>query len=144
MLTIAIMIPITAYFIDTFRTKTLMFSAMMLYFLGTFIGFLAPNFSLLLIGRIFQGLGSGIMIPLMQTILFILFPREKRGFAMGLAGMVINVAPAIAPPISGVLIKYLDWRALFYVSLLMEGIIFIFFYFFIYYLFMLNDTIYYI
>src|SRR5690625_6548227 len=90
MLTIAIMIPITAYFIDTFRTKTLMFSAMMLYFLGTFIGFLAPNFSLLLIGRIFQGLGSGIMIPLMQTILFILFPREKRGFAMGFAGMVIN------------------------------------------------------
>jgi len=123
MLTIAIMIPITAYFIDTFRTKTLMFSAMMLYFLGTFIGFLAPNFSLLLIGRIFQGLGSGIMIPLMQTILFILFPREKRGFAMGLAGMVINVAPAIAPPISGVLIKYLDWRALFYVSLPMAGII---------------------
>src|SRR5690625_7714709 len=76
MLTIAIMIPITAYFIDTFRTKTLMFSAMMLYFLGTFIGFLAAHFSILLIVRIFQGLGSGIMIPLMQTILFILFPRE--------------------------------------------------------------------
>lgn len=125
MVTIAIMIPITAYFIDTFRTKTLMFSAMFLYFLGTLIGFLSPSFSLLLIGRVFQGLGSGIMIPLMQTILFLLFPRERRGFAMGLAGLVINVAPAIAPPISGVLIKYLDWRALFYISLPVAGLILI-------------------
>lgn len=130
MVTIAIMIPITAYFIDTYKTKTLMFSSMLLYFIGTFIGLLAPNFSILLIGRIFQGLGSGIMIPLMQTILFLLFPREKRGFAMGLAGLVINVAPAIAPPISGVLIKYFDWRALFYVSLPIAGIILLLIYFF--------------
>lgn len=123
MVTIAIMIPITAYFIDSYKTKTLMFSSMLLYFLGTLIGFLATNFSLLLVGRVFQGLGSGIMIPLMQTILFLLFPKERRGFAMGLAGLVINVAPAIAPPISGVLIKYLDWRALFYVSLPIAGLI---------------------
>src|SRR5699024_10253345 len=83
MLTIAVLIPVTAYFIDTFRTRNLMLSAMILFFIGTFVGLIAPSFSILLIGRIIQGMGSGIMIPLMQTILFLLFPREKRGFAMG-------------------------------------------------------------
>ncbi|HLR07742.1 MAG TPA: MDR family MFS transporter [Bacillota bacterium] len=113
MLTIAILIPITAYFIDRFTTRTLMMSAMFLFFIGTVIGLAAPSFPILLFGRIVQGTGSGIMIPLMQTILFLLYPKEKRGFAMGLAGLVINVAPAIGPPLSGLLIKYFAWRALF-------------------------------
>src|SRR5699024_11266281 len=86
MLTIVIFIPITAYFIDLFTTRTLMMSAMFLFFIGTVIGLAAPSFPILLFGRIVQGTGSGIMIPLMQTILFLLYPKEKRGFAMGLAG----------------------------------------------------------
>lgn len=135
MLTAAILIPITAYFIDTFQTRKLMLSAMFLFFIGTITGLLAPSFSVLLIGRIFQGIGSGIMIPLMQTILFLLYPREKRGFAMGLAGMVINVAPAIGPPISGVLIKYFEWRSLFYLTLPIAAVIII-----LIYLFMRNIT----
>src|SRR5699024_6857345 len=128
MLTIAVLIPVTAYFIDTFRTRNLMLSAMTLFFVGTFVGLIAPTFSILLIGRIIQGMGSGIMIPLMQTILFLLFPREKRGFAMGLAGMVINVAPAVGPPISGVLIKYFEWRSLFYLTLPIAAIILVMIY----------------
>lgn len=117
MLTAAILIPITAYFIDKFQTRTLMMGAMLLFFTGTLVGLLAPSFPILLVGRIIQGMGSGIMIPLMQTVLFLLYPKGKRGFAMGLAGMVINVAPAVGPPISGVLIKYFEWRALFYLTL---------------------------
>lgn len=117
MLTMAILIPITAYFIDTFKTRTVMISAMSLFILGTFISLFATSFSFLLIGRIIQGIGSGIMMPLMQTILYLVYPREKRGYAMGLAGMVINVAPAIGPPISGLLINYFGWRSLFYIPL---------------------------
>src|SRR5699024_7714689 len=95
----------------------LMMSAMTLFFTGTLISFVAPSFSILIAGRIIQGMGSGIMIPLMQTIMFLIYPKEKRGFAMGLAGLVINVAPAIGPPISGLLIKYFEWRALFLLTL---------------------------
>src|SRR5699024_11458536 len=111
---VAVLIPVTAYFIDTFRAREWMLSAMSLFFIGAFGGLIAPSFPPLLIGRSIQGMGSGIMIPLRQTILFLLLPREKRGFAMGLAGMVINVAPPVGPPISGVLIQYFEWRALFY------------------------------
>src|SRR5699024_12825660 len=63
------------------------------------------------------------------------YPREKRGFAMGLAGMVINVAPAIGPPISGVLIKYFEWRSLFYLTLPIAALIII-----LMYLYMRNIT----
>src|SRR5699024_8933715 len=107
------------------KTRNLMLSAMLLFFIGTLIGLVAPSFSILLIGRIFQGIGSGIMIPLMQTILFLLYPREKRGFGMGLASMVISVVPAIGLPFSGVLIKYFEWRSLFYLSLPFSGLIII-------------------
>lgn len=130
MLTVAILIPITAYFIDTFKTRTLMMTAMTLFLVGTFVGLIAPSFSLLLVGRIIQGIGSGIMIPLMQTILFLIYPREKRGFAMGLAGMVINVAPAIGPPLSGILIKYFEWRSLFLLTLPIATLILVLIFFF--------------
>lgn len=130
MLTAAIFIPITAFFIDRFKTRTLMMGAMCLFFVGTFIGLMAPNFPVLITGRVVQGIGSGVMIPLMQTILFLLYPREKRGFAMGLAGMVINVAPAVGPPISGLLINYLEWRALFYLILPIAAVILIMVFFF--------------
>src|SRR5699024_4622940 len=117
MLTMAILIPITAYFIDTFKTRTVFISAMGLFIIGTAISLLATTFPVLLLGRIIQGMGSGIMMPLMQTILYLIYPREKRGYAMGLAGMVINVAPAIGPPISGLLVEYFGWRSLFYIPL---------------------------
>lgn len=117
MLTMAVLIPITAYFIDTFTTRTIIISAMSLFILGTVISLFSTSFSVMLLGRIIQGMGSGIMMPLMQTVLFLIYPRDQRGYAMGLAGMVINVAPAVGPPLSGVLIKYLGWRSLFYVPL---------------------------
>ncbi|MEW9677400.1 MDR family MFS transporter [Lentibacillus sp. L22] len=135
MLTVAILIPITAYFIDKFQTRTLMMSAMSLFLIGTVVGLFAPSFPVLIAGRIIQGMGSGVMIPLMQTVLFLLYPKEKRGFAMGLAGMVINVAPAVGPPISGILIKYFEWRALFYLTLPIAACILI-----LIFLFMRNVT----
>lgn len=135
MLTVAILIPITAYFIDTFKTRHLMMGAMVLFFIGTFVGLIAPSFHVLLVGRVIQGMGSGIMIPLMQTILFLIYPKEERGYAMGLAGMVINVAPAIGPPLSGVLVEYFEWRALFYLTLPIAAIVLI-----LVFLFMRNVT----
>ncbi|WP_164667818.1 MDR family MFS transporter [Virgibacillus doumboii] len=123
MLTIAVLIPVTAYFIDKFKTRSLMMSAMLLFFAGTAICLFAPSFPVLIAGRVIQGMGSGIMIPLMQTLLFLMYPREKRGYAMGIAGLVINVAPAVGPPISGIIINYFEWRSLFLLTLPIAAII---------------------
>src|SRR5699024_5667357 len=117
MLALAIFTPMSAYLIDKFKARPLMIAAMSLFILGTVLGFFAPSFSILLFGRIIQCVSSGIMMPLMQTLLFLIYPREKRGYAMGLDGLVINVAPAVGPPISGVLINHFAWRSLFLVTL---------------------------
>ncbi|MEJ7383752.1 MFS transporter, partial [Staphylococcus epidermidis] len=67
-----------------------------------------------------QALGAGILMPLSQTLLFIIFPVEKRGMAMGIFGLVIGFAPAIGPTAAGWFIHLFDWRYLFLVVLLIS------------------------
>src|SRR5699024_7781845 len=69
MLVNGIMIPITVFLIEKYTTRRLFMTAMGLFTFGTFISAVAPDFSILLLGRIFQASGAGIMMPLMQTIL---------------------------------------------------------------------------
>lgn len=117
MLVNGIMIPITAFLIKRFTTRKLFLTAMTLFAFGTALAAFSPNFSILLMGRVFQASGAGIMMPLMQTILFLMFPVEKRGTAMGMFGLVIAFAPAIGPGLSGYLVEHFAWRSVFYVVL---------------------------
>ncbi|WP_163583038.1 MDR family MFS transporter [Gracilibacillus saliphilus] len=117
MLVNGIMIPVTAFLIERFTTRALFLTAMGSFAVGTLVAAVAPGFSVLMIGRVLQAAGAGIMMPLMQTIMFLIFPIEKRGTAMGLFGMVIAFAPAIGPTLSGWLVETFPWRSLFYVVL---------------------------
>lgn len=117
MLTNGILIPITAFFIERFSSKHLLVAALSIFSLGTLIGAIAPSFSVLLLARIVQAVGAGIMMPLMQTVMLTLFPPEKRGSAMGLVGLVTGFAPAIGPTLAGWLIVHFSWRSLFYTVL---------------------------
>jgi EmrB/QacA subfamily drug resistance transporter len=129
MLVNGVMIPITAFLIGRFTTRSLFLTAMALFATGTLICAVAPNFSLLMVGRIVQASGAGIIMPLMQTVFFVIFPVEKRGSAMGLFGLVIAFAPAIGPTLSGWLVDQYPWRVLFYIVLPIAIIDFIVAYF---------------
>lgn len=115
MLVNGIMIPITAFLIGKFTTRKLLMGSMILFLIGTIIAAVSPNFTLLMIGRVFQAAGAGIVMPLMQTILLLIYPVEKRGVVMGMVGLVIAFAPAIGPSLSGWIVDVLPWRSLFYV-----------------------------
>ncbi|SHG18951.1 MDR family MFS transporter [Ornithinibacillus halophilus] len=115
MLVNGIMIPVTAFLIETFTTRRLFLTAMGLFGLGTLVCAIAPGFTVLLIGRILQAAGAGIIMPLLQTIMFLIFPIEKRGSAMGMFGLIIAFAPAIGPTLAGYLVENFPWRSLFYV-----------------------------
>ncbi|MGL4874174.1 MAG: MDR family MFS transporter [Clostridium sp.] len=117
MLVLGVMIPFTAFLIDKFKTKTLFLMAMGLFTIGTVIGATATTFDTLLIARLLQAAGAGVLMPLMQTVFLIIFPIEKRGLAMGVVGLVIAFAPAIGPTLSGWIINSHPWRDLFYVTL---------------------------
>lgn len=117
MLVNGIMIPITAFLIETFTARKLFLTAMSIFAFGTLICAFSPGFTVLMIGRVIQAAGAGIMMPLMMTIFLLIFPVEKRGTAMGTVGLVIGFAPALGPVISGWLVEQYPWRSLFYVVL---------------------------
>lgn len=108
-----IMIPISAWLINSFSSKKLYLSAMGTFLIGTIICFIAQNFPVLLAGRLIQAVGVGLSMPLLQNIMLTIFPPEKRGSAMGMAGIVIGLAPALGPTLSGWIIDHYSWRDLF-------------------------------
>lgn len=109
----ACIIPMNAYLVGRFSTRKLFIGGITWFAIGSAIAGLAPSFPFLLIGRVFQAMATGIVMPMVFTLIILLFPREKRGSAMGVIGLIIAFAPAIGPSLSGVLVDSVGWRMLF-------------------------------
>ena len=112
-----VMIPITAFLIERYSTRMLFITAVAVFAAGTLLAGLSTNFTTLLLGRMVQSVGAGVMMPLMQTVILLVYPPEKRGAAMGMVGLAIAFAPAIGPTLSGWIVEHYSWRLLFYVVL---------------------------
>lgn len=113
MLVSGVLIPASAFLLIRFSNRQLFITSMAIFTLGTALAAFAPNFGMLLTGRMVQAAGSSVMGPLLMNIMLISFPREKRGTAMGVFGLVMITAPAIGPTLSGYIVEYYDWRLLF-------------------------------
>ncbi|OBR62470.1 multidrug MFS transporter [Paenibacillus oryzae] len=114
LLVIGVLIPMTAYLMRRFPTRSLFLSAMALFMAGTLVAALSSGFEPLLLGRILQASGTGLLFPLLTNVVFSVVPMEKRGSAMGTIGIVITFAPAIGPTLSGIIVEHFSWRVLFY------------------------------
>ncbi|MBU8907660.1 DHA2 family efflux MFS transporter permease subunit [Desertibacillus haloalkaliphilus] len=135
LLTTIVFIPMSGYLTSRFSSRALVLFSLACLVSGTIVGIFASTFMLLILSRVIQAIGAGIMLPLVQTILLAVFPKEKQGFAMGLLGCVINVAPASAPSIAGIVIDLYNWTALFWIMLSLSVVALVFAY-----LFMKNVT----
>ncbi len=113
MLVNGILVPITAFLMRRFSTRQLFISSMVLLLIGTILCAVAPSFFILLMGRMIQAAGAGIIMPLMMSIVMVVYPVESRGSAMGLIGLAMIFAPAIAPTLAGFVIDYYSWHWLF-------------------------------
>lgn len=113
MLVNGILIPASAFFITRFKNRHLFIVAMSIFTLGGILAGFAPNFELLLTGRMIQAVGSSVMSPLLMNVMLTSFPIEKRGSAMGIFGLVMFAAPAIGPTLSGYIVDHYDWHMLF-------------------------------
>lgn len=113
MLTMAVVIPITGWLIQRFNTRPVFIAAMVLFSTGTLLAAVAPGFTLLVVARVVQASGTAIMLPLLFTTVMTLVPAATRGRTMGNISIVISVAPAIGPTISGLILSVLDWRWMF-------------------------------
>jgi MFS transporter, DHA2 family, lincomycin resistance protein len=113
LLTMAVVIPVTGFLLQRLHTRTIFIAAMTLFCLGTLVAVLAPGLPLLVVARVIQASGTAIMLPLLMTTVMTLVPPESRGKTMGNISIVISVAPAIGPTISGLILNFLTWRWLF-------------------------------
>ena len=117
MLTMAVVIPTTGFLLQRFTTRQVFLSAITLFSVGTAVCLVAPGFFVLLLGRIIQAGGTGIMMPLLMTTMMNVVPPHSRGRMMGRVGLVISLAPALGPTLSGVILDTLGWRYIFAIIL---------------------------
>ncbi|WP_105565431.1 MDR family MFS transporter [Microbacterium halophytorum] len=117
LLTMAVVIPTTGFLLLRFTTRQVFIAAMSAFTLGTLLCLVAPGFPLLLAGRIVQAAGTGVMMPLLMTTMMNVVPAHSRGRMMGRVGLVMSLAPALGPTVSGAVLETLSWRWLFAIIL---------------------------
>lgn len=117
LLTLGILVPISGLILQWFTTRQLFIASLVFSIIGTLIGAIAPTFSVLMIARIVQAVGTALLLPLMFNTILVIIPPHKRGRAMGIIGLVIMFAPAVGPTVSGLILKTLTWHWIFWISL---------------------------
>lgn len=110
LLTMGILIPVSALLIQWFSTRQLFVASLLFSIAGAIVSGMAPIFEVLLLGRVIQAIGTGLLIPLMFNTVLVIFPIHKRGTIMGLVGLVMMSAPAIGPATAGLIIEVLSWN----------------------------------
>lgn len=113
LLVVGVMIPLSAYISRKFRAKTIFFFSLVIFLLGSVICYFSSSLIILIIGRILQGIGNGIIMPYVQILLLRTIPEEKWQTYMGLYGLVIAIAPVLGSFIGGFVITLYGWRELF-------------------------------
>ena len=113
MIVTSVMVPVTAFLILTFKTKQLFLSALGLLLVGTICAACSGSFSMLLISRMIQASGTGMMIPIMMNTVLQIVPREKLGSIMAICVCAITLGPAFGPTVAGIMLQYFSWHALF-------------------------------
>jgi MFS transporter, DHA2 family, lincomycin resistance protein len=119
MLTMAVVIPLTGFLMKRFTTRQVFIGAISLFVAGTAVGAIATllpesiQFGVLLLARVLQAAGTGVMTPLLMTSIMTIVPESRRGVMMGMIAVVISVAPVLGPLVGGAIVTFLPWSALF-------------------------------
>lgn len=126
LLVLGILVPVSALLLQWFTTRQLFNASLIFSIIGTIVAALSPNFELLLVARVIQAIGTGLLLPLMTNVILVIFPPHKRGSVMGLMGLVIMFAPAVGPTLSGFIVDRLGWQSIFWISLPLLALTFVF------------------
>ena len=126
MLVIGLVLPFAGLLMKWFKTRNLTLFALGAFFIGSLMSALAPSFPLALAGRMLQGVGTGLVLPMMFAVVLEVFPPSQIGKAMGLMSLIIMFAPAIGPALAGVIMGFFSWRALFFIFAIVMAVALVF------------------
>ncbi|MDT2668604.1 MFS transporter [Enterococcus dongliensis] len=113
LLVISIMVPFSNYLLKNFSIRKLFVVANLFFIAGLVTDLWSPTFTILLVGRLLQGISTGIALPLMFHIILNFTPMHKRGTMMGVGTLTTSIAPAIGPTYGGIMTANLSWHAIF-------------------------------
>lgn len=108
---------LNAWLVARLGIRMTFISAVSLFMVASLVGATAPTVEVLVVARVLQGAAAGVLQPLAMLVIFQAFPPERRGFAMGIFGFGVVLAPALGPTVGGVTVEYLSWRYIFLVAL---------------------------
>ncbi len=113
MLTLGVMVPMAAFLTKRFTTRQITIACLSVFVLGSMLAYFSTSFIFLILGRILQAAGTGIIMPCIQVIIFSQLPPAKRGAMMGVIGLVMSASPAIGPTLGGLQTDQFGWRSIF-------------------------------
>ena len=123
LLMLAILVPLSSYFVRSFTTRQLIIAGLTFSVVGSLVAGLSSTFTVLIIGRIIQAIGTGIFLPLMFNVVMLIFPIQKRGPVMGIVGIVLTAGPALGPSVAGLIISSLNWHFIFWIMMVIYFIL---------------------
>ncbi len=126
MLVIGLVLPFAGILMKRIPARRLAIFALIVFIASSMVSALAGNFPVLLIGRMIQGIGTGLILPVMFALVVEIFPPAKIGSAMGVCALIMMFAPAIGPTLSGLIVGFLSWRWLFIVCAIVLAIALVF------------------
>lgn len=112
----------SAFLIRRFASRALFAVFMGLFTAGLLLSAVAQSFAALLIGRILQAVGCGILMNLAQVMILTVYPPQQRGSIMGIYGLAVCAAPVLAPTLAGVVIDLFGWRMIFWGAFALSAI----------------------
>ncbi|WP_057755042.1 DHA2 family efflux MFS transporter permease subunit [Weissella kandleri] len=117
LLVVSLVIICSSYIKGRFKERHIFMAGVVFSIIGDLACALAPGFMILLIGRLIQAIGTGIVLPLLFNIILERAPIQKRGFFMGLGGLIVSMAPALGPTFGGLIVNFTSWRYIFWIVL---------------------------
>lgn len=124
-LAMGMVMPLTAFLITRFPTKKLYVTGIGIFIIGLLLSIFSGNFSIMMVGRILQACGNGILMSAAQVVILTVYPTEKKGTMMGTYGLATTAAPIIAPTVAGLMIDAFGWKSIFYIVLIIMAFSFI-------------------
>lgn len=115
-LALAAVIPLAGYMTDRFGSKQVFVATVGMFVLGSMLCSIAQTSTQLVLFRVIQGLGGGMVAPIGMAMVFRLAPPERRGSIMGMLGIPMLLAPALGPVLSGWLVEYVSWHWIFLIN----------------------------
>ncbi|MFF2083882.1 MDR family MFS transporter [Nocardia sp. NPDC058176] len=116
LLALTLTIPVGAWAVDRFGGRTLWLSGLVVFLLGSIGSGLAWSIDSLIVFRVIQGIGAGILDPLMLTLLARAAGPNRMGRVMGVMGIVGSTGPILGPIVGGLILSSFDWRWMFLIN----------------------------